>query len=170
MTAKMAKVWIVVLHSANKKCDISFEDKATAEISLMILIIIWFLLTTVSVTVTWSMVKKPVSQMKWFCQKHFIYEMSHPKTIPECSLCALRKVHFDENYILEWHWKKKKHKKRFGWKYSKQWAFWEQTCQRMITTESLISPAHTTGHFKHIHDRCSRNSKNVSDNVSCSIW
>ena len=40
MTAKMTKVWIVVLQSANKKCDISFEDEATAEISLMILIII----------------------------------------------------------------------------------------------------------------------------------
>jgi hypothetical protein len=27
----MVKIWVAVLHSANKKCD-SFEDEATAEI------------------------------------------------------------------------------------------------------------------------------------------
>ena len=41
-----------------------------------------------------SMDKKLLSQMMWFCHKGDIslQEMSHPKTIPECSLCALRKV------------------------------------------------------------------------------
>jgi len=33
MTAKMAMICVAVLHSANKKCDISFEDEATAKIS-----------------------------------------------------------------------------------------------------------------------------------------
>jgi hypothetical protein len=32
MTAKIAMTWVAVLHSANKKCDIRFEDEATAEI------------------------------------------------------------------------------------------------------------------------------------------
>jgi hypothetical protein len=94
MTAKMAMIWVAVLHSANKKCDISFEDEATAEIffhdSDYNLIPFDNCLSD-----SYTEYGQKNQAVKWFSQKWDIplYEMSHPKTIPECSLCALRKVH-----------------------------------------------------------------------------
>jgi hypothetical protein len=99
MTAKMAMIWVAVLYTANKKCDISFEDEATAKISFdssdYNLIPFDNCLSDSYAEYGPPPQNKNPDPIKWFCQKWDIplHEMSHPKTIPECSLCALTKVH-----------------------------------------------------------------------------